>query len=520
MGWKKVGNTTDLEGVDTVNTAGERWFGRFSTGEPQFGSGICAWRPGEAQLEWKRVFENENVFGVRSICVSKDMVIVLENPTQSGFNNLHALDPETGDTVWTTTTELKLLQGGLTIDGDEIVLYGLDTEIFSTKIVRLQTNTGEIVATNDTPDGKEFAHIGDKFIIRCQVLGLYVAQSDSNEWHHLVEGKVTRLIAHGESFYYVRPQSEDEVEIVWRGADNDVELGRLSVGEVQQSTTYKPMHEPGLIGLYHYRESGFRVVDLESQTICWELPKDGDVERGEVVDTPHGLVIGPKSIEDGLRTYDSRSGQLVDRSALEIKYDKLIYSEPYLLVSGLYGTQILEWSENSVQYEPAAREEVEESESSSDDESTGPISEENGGLLDWNPGSGELLPRKDAFELLDQLGVSRWSTTPPSAGRIQWFDRGGDEIASADYKVILSVGPGDKYTMGYAIDVYDREQIPYLEKSDDGPDIVVGFSEEKVWQRAEDAASEHGADFVYQCDTLVVAIFNFEGGGEPGSPTG
>ena len=118
--------------------------------------------------------------------------------------------------------------------------------------------------------------------------------------------------------------------------------------------------------------------------------------------------------------------------------------------------------------------------------------------------------KDEAFRMLGDLGVSRWETNPPEEGRIRWYDPGDKLLAEADYKVILSVGPGAIYTMGYAIRSYPELGIAFTEKVDELPDMVSDLkTDAEVWQRAESVGESVGADFTYQCRNLLVAVFGF-----------
>jgi hypothetical protein len=118
-----------------------------------------------------------------------------------------------------------------------------------------------------------------------------------------------------------------------------------------------------------------------------------------------------------------------------------------------------------------------------------------------------MIDRKEAFARLAALGAHRWDTNPPREGRIRWFDRSYKEVASGRYAVILSAGPGPMYTMGFAVEAYRNLGIPVVPAMDDGPPIVADISDEaQIWARAEAIGAAIGADFVYPCSTLVVAV--------------
>lgn len=118
--------------------------------------------------------------------------------------------------------------------------------------------------------------------------------------------------------------------------------------------------------------------------------------------------------------------------------------------------------------------------------------------------------RAQALQQLASLGAARWSTNPPDEGRIRWYDRDGVEVASGRFAVVLSVGPGDVYTMGHAVGGYAAVGIPFLPPLDEEPSVVVGpVDEAALWRRAEAAAAAAGADFAYACTSLIVAVSGF-----------
>jgi hypothetical protein len=118
--------------------------------------------------------------------------------------------------------------------------------------------------------------------------------------------------------------------------------------------------------------------------------------------------------------------------------------------------------------------------------------------------------KDEAFVMLGNLGASRWDTNPPEEGRIRWYNSSDKLIAEADYRVILSVGPGAMYTMGYAIRLYTELGIPYTKQVDQLPDIVSEVkSDAEVWKRAEEVGRLTDAEFTYQCGNLLVAVYNF-----------
>ncbi len=108
---------------------------------------------------------------------------------------------------------------------------------------------------------------------------------------------------------------------------------------------------------------------------------------------------------------------------------------------------------------------------------------------------------------LDRLGVDRWDTFPPQEGRIR-FLRGDQAVASGRYQVVLSFGPGDKYTMGWAIGAYRASGIPFVERElAPGPEVVQPATRALAQQRGEQVLAGMGdAGFLYWCSTLLVIV--------------
>src|SRR5262245_52738791 len=95
---------------------------------------------------------------------------------------------------------------------------------------------------------------------------------------------------------------------------------------------------------------------------------------------------------------------------------------------------------------------------------------------------------------LDALGVVAWDIAPPEQGRIRFMDRSGSMVAHARFRVILSYGPGDIYTMGWSIAAYRTAGIPFVGREEAGePAVVHRASREEAWQRGQEIAAKIGA---------------------------
>ena len=94
---------------------------------------------------------------------------------------------------------------------------------------------------------------------------------------------------------------------------------------------------------------------------------------------------------------------------------------------------------------------------------------------------------------LDALGVVAWDTAPPEQGRIRFQDRSGSMVAHARFRVILSYGPGDIYTMGWSIAAYRTAGIPFVGREEAGePAVVHRASRAEAWQRGQEIAAKIG----------------------------
>ncbi len=117
--------------------------------------------------------------------------------------------------------------------------------------------------------------------------------------------------------------------------------------------------------------------------------------------------------------------------------------------------------------------------------------------------------------MLEEIGAKRWETAPPQAGKIAWFDEGGRKVAEGRYRVILSYGPGVEYTMAWNIGIYNQVGIPTVGKEyDEGPGKVDGADKADAWKRAIAVGEKAGAEFVYLCTWLWVAVNDFKVVGE------
>jgi hypothetical protein len=122
---------------------------------------------------------------------------------------------------------------------------------------------------------------------------------------------------------------------------------------------------------------------------------------------------------------------------------------------------------------------------------------------------------------LAELGVTRWDTAPPEQGRIRFCDRSGAVVGHGRYAVVLSYGPGDRYRMAWEIAAYRAAGIPVVGRDLAGePAAVEGASRDAAWRRGQQIADAVGCDFLYWCDSLLVAVFDFTEGRSPAPAIG
>lgn len=61
--------------------------------------------------------------------------------------------------------------------------------------------------------------------------------------------------------------------------------------------------------------------------------------------------------------------------------------------------------------------------------------------------------------------VVSWETFPPAAGTIRFLSAASEVLATGRFRVILSYGPGAKYTLAWALDVYRAAGIPVVPRA-------------------------------------------------------
>lgn len=108
---------------------------------------------------------------------------------------------------------------------------------------------------------------------------------------------------------------------------------------------------------------------------------------------------------------------------------------------------------------------------------------------------------------LDRLGVVSWDTAPPEQGRIRFLDGGGAVVAHARFRVVLSYGPGDVYTMAWDIAAYRGAGIPFVGRDKAGePAIVRRASRDQAWQRGLEIGAAIDCQGLHWASTLLVAV--------------
>lgn len=114
----------------------------------------------------------------------------------------------------------------------------------------------------------------------------------------------------------------------------------------------------------------------------------------------------------------------------------------------------------------------------------------------------------EAAVILERIGVSRWDFLPPHEGKLKFYNADDVKVGEGEYRLILSYGPEEKYTMAWDIAVY--EPFPVVEKlNEDDPAVVEPALLDDAMIKAMEIGEVIGADFIYKAATIYVAVFNF-----------
>gem|GEM_PF-7007733 len=117
--------------------------------------------------------------------------------------------------------------------------------------------------------------------------------------------------------------------------------------------------------------------------------------------------------------------------------------------------------------------------------------------------------QSEAAVWLEKLGVTRWDFLPPEEGKIKFYNAQDVKVAEGGYQLLLSFGPGNKYTMAWAIDAY--KPFPVAERmSEDAEAVIEPALLDDAMIKAMEIGEHIQADFVYRAATIYVAVFNFE----------
>jgi hypothetical protein len=114
---------------------------------------------------------------------------------------------------------------------------------------------------------------------------------------------------------------------------------------------------------------------------------------------------------------------------------------------------------------------------------------------------------QDAFAArLDRLGVVSWDTAPPERGRIRFLDGAGAVVAHARFRVILSFGPGEAYTMAWEIAAYRSAGIPFVGRDKAGEPAGRRASRDEAWQRGLTVGAATGCQGIHWASTILLAV--------------
>ncbi|MBI3073926.1 MAG: hypothetical protein HYY84_17605 [Deltaproteobacteria bacterium] len=138
------------------------------------------------------------------------------------------------------------------------------------------------------------------------------------------------------------------------------------------------------------------------------------------------------------------------------------------------------------------------------------VPRQNAWLPPYTPKTMTMLSRSMTMaEFLSEMGVTRFDFHPHADKTIKWY-AGSRRIADARYRIILSWGPYRKYTMGWAVDAFARNDFPVVPKQDPAEQAVyTNVLEDAAWEHAARIAERISADFFYRAGTLFVAVSNF-----------
>lgn len=116
--------------------------------------------------------------------------------------------------------------------------------------------------------------------------------------------------------------------------------------------------------------------------------------------------------------------------------------------------------------------------------------------------------QEDIALLFEKIGVNRWDFMPPQERKIKFMNADGEKIAEGDYKIILSYGPEEKYTMAWSI---YPDSFPTVGKDIAGETKVIEpVTMDDAWKKSIEIGEALSADFVYAASWIFVAVFNFK----------
>jgi hypothetical protein len=116
--------------------------------------------------------------------------------------------------------------------------------------------------------------------------------------------------------------------------------------------------------------------------------------------------------------------------------------------------------------------------------------------------------QEDIALLFEKIGIARWDFMPPQEGKIKFMNEAGEKIAEGDYKIILSYGPEEKYTMAWSI---YPDSFPTVGKDIAGEKKEIEpATMDDAWKKSVEIGEAVKADFVYAASWIFVAVFKFK----------
>jgi outer membrane protein assembly factor BamB len=344
MAWEVVEDWKGLGGGQFVEPTSGGFLMRFSTGDLSAGSGVAYLARGSSATQWKRVFRDENVFGVRKICVVGELCICVVSPKGADFDRVIGLRIDGGEVAWETELEVTVISGGVAVSNHEVFVCGRTVD-FERKVFRLDAYSGMVELEYNAPSGRAFYKTGGNFIVRDPRTGLYSGPIDSENWEHVVKSYVERMAVTEKHYYYAGINVGNLAELVWCRSDSHEVLASMRVEEEILNRRLVPMNNPSRIAVYDYNEPTVEVFDFRTSSVIWRGVEARNAKVRYVADTDAGLVVCVRGTETRLDTFEVDTSEVLDSLvADQVSYRTVFWKREYLIASGVEGTTLYQWT--------------------------------------------------------------------------------------------------------------------------------------------------------------------------------